>query len=201
MTDFESESAENDSANPPSLARSKKSSGGKNGKYAKPVPAKIDIDWLTFEEIIDCPESVSERIDYIADTMSALRWQRGKTGKLIAKKWCLSQSTIDGYASEASRAISNPRDEAKATLVTGAEKLFIAAIKNGSAKDAKMMGDLLAAVTGANAPQKQEIAAVVGAATPKTAREIMASVFKGDVGKGVSEEIETPNDTEPNEEE
>ncbi len=60
--------------------------------------------------------------------------------------------------------------------MSGAEAMFIAACHSGSAKDAKMMGDLLAAVTGANAPQKQELM-LDAVATPGRAKDIMAEAF------------------------
>ena len=174
-------SSENGGHNPPRLARSKK----------QPAKKTLEIVWLTRDEIPPVPDTVSDRIEFIADTMSDLKWQRGKTGKLIANQWGLSVSTVEGYAAEASRLVIGNREVAQRDITAGAVKLFTAAVHIGDAKSAKMMGDLLAAVSGAAAPQKQEIAHSIGAATPKTAREVMATLFKGNVGENVAVDSDT----------
>ena len=138
--------------------------------------------------LIECPNTVIERVDYIADVMAACAWETGKTGKVLAKHWGLSVSTVEGYSAEASRLIVADPTTWKRELATGAAKLYRQAIANGDARSAKMMADVLSEVTGAAAPTKQEIAHTIGEATPKTARDVMADVFKGDIGAGARED-------------
>jgi len=151
-------------------------------KKAVPARQPVVIEW------IDCPPTVIERVEFIADIMYALQWERGKTGKKLAKHWGIELSSIEKYAAEASRRVIGDRESAQRDITAVAHKLLLEALQSGSAKDAKMMGDLLAAVSGANAPQKQEIAHTLGEATPKTARDVMADVFKGDIGAGARED-------------
>lgn len=170
-----------------SPSRAHENSGPRKKSYRPKV--QKEIVYVSFGELIDCPDTVSDRVDYIADIMSEMRWERGKSGKLIAKKWGLSLSTIEHYASEASRKIVVDRDTAMRVLTDGAMKLFQKSIVNEDAKSAKMMGDLLAAVSGANAPTKQELTHSLGEVTPKVARDIMSEAF-GDIGSGAVEETD-----------
>lgn len=177
-----------------SESRARKKSGFKKSG-SRPVGRKeikkvLDI---VFDEIIECPESVSDRVDYIADIMSELRWARGKSGRLIAKRWGLAQSTVDGYASEASRKIVVDREAASRDITVIASKLMLESARAGDTNGVWKMADILAKVSGANAPTKQENVISLGESTPKTAREIMSTVFKGGVGEGAAED----QDSEP----
>lgn len=44
-----------------------------------------------------------ERVDWLYDMISNLRYQRGKTGKELSQIFCVSRATMDQYASEAHR--------------------------------------------------------------------------------------------------
>jgi hypothetical protein len=189
MTEYDAEGVEIVGANP-AKSRARKNSAFKS----KPKPASSVPVIVT--AIPPMPDSVSERVSVIADMMSELQWVKGKTGKLIAKHWGLSVSTVEGYSAEASRSLNSPRDreEAKALLMTGAFNAFREAILAGDAKSAKMMGDLLADVTGASEPVKQELTHTLGDSTPKTAREIMSAVFKGDVGSEAANPVDAESE-------
>lgn len=169
------------------VSQSSESRARKNSRFKKtaPRPEPKPI------EFIDCPESVSDRIDFIADIMSELQWVRGKTGKKLAKHWGLSESTLGGYAAEASRRVTAPADEIRREVtIRGLQRLAHADDKSFAA-----IGKLLADVSGANAPNKQEIALEAGTATPGRAKDIMALAFTA-LNQKKASDIEVESDSE-----
>lgn len=100
--------------------------------------------------------TVAERVDYIRGLMEILEYERGTALTELAAVWGVAPSTVGNYSAEASRQVTADEDEAKRDITVGARKLFKAAIDTGNAKDAKMMGDLWAMVSGAKAPEKRE---------------------------------------------
>lgn len=133
----------------------------------------------TLEQIPARPETVEDRVEYIVDLMGELRWDRGKTIRLLAQKWDLAESTIKNYSAEAQRYITADEDDARRDITAGCRELFRQCVANGDAKGAKAIGELWATVSGAKAPEKQLIG-TLEEATPARAREVMAGLF-GDV--------------------
>ena len=103
----------------------------------------------------DC-ETPAERVDYIADVMERLEWQRGKTGKSLAGIWGVAVSTVNNYAAEASRRVTADAEEAKRDISAGCRRLFKDAVDNCDAKSARAVGELWAAVSGAKAAERHE---------------------------------------------
>jgi hypothetical protein len=124
--------------------------------------------------------TVEERIAHIVGMMERFEWVRGKSSPALAELWGLSVKTVEGNASEASRRIVGDKDETARDITIGARRLFIDAVNSGDAKGAKAIGDLWADISGAKAPTRQEIGAVIAdatEATPAKAREIMNGLF------------------------
>lgn len=132
------------------------------------VPAGLTIPAL--------PETVAERVSFVADLMESLQWVRGKTGLAIANAWGLSESALKTYAAEASRLVTADADDARRDITAGCRKLFRDAVFDGDAKSAKAVGELWADVAGAKAPEKHQIGALDDL-TPAKAREVMAEMF------------------------
>jgi hypothetical protein len=133
----------------------------------------------SLEEIPARPDSVEGRVEYIADLMAELRWDRGKTIRFLSQRWELAESTIKNYSAEAQRYITADEDDCRRDITAGCRELWRQCVANGDAKGAKAIGDLWATVSGAKAPEKQ-LVGNLEEATPARAREVMAGLF-GDV--------------------
>lgn len=138
--------------------------------------------------VIPTLPDVESRVDYIVDIMERLDWKRGKTAKVLAKAWGLSEKTVEGYSSEASRRVTADKDTATRDITVAMQKLLQQALAAGKAKDAAMVGKLLADVSGANAPSRS-VVELDTVKTPAAARAEMSKYF-GSVGEGT----ETDND-------
>lgn len=134
---------------------------------------------VTEVEIPDKPDTVEGQVQYIVELMCAFRWQTGRTGTLIAKKWGLHESTVRDRASEASRYIKADKDEAVREITEGARRLFRQCVEKGDAKGAKFMGELWANIANAMPPKESRITNVseTGEATPKRAAELVRQAF------------------------
>lgn len=117
-----------------------------------------------------------ERINHIVGMMERFEWVRGESAPDLAERWGLAVATVESYSAEASRRITGDPDEARRDITFGARKLFKAAVDEGNAQAAKMMGELWATVSGAKAPEKHQVGALDGA-TPSKARELMGELF------------------------
>ncbi len=134
-------------------------------------------------DVIPIFDNVEARVNYIADLMYDLSWITGKTSKVLAKAWNLADSTVGGYAAEASRMITADSKSVKRDITVGARKLFVDAVNSGDAKSAAAIGKILADVSGANAPTETRIDVD---ASPERAKRLAAAIF-GDVGAGASD--------------
>lgn len=124
--------------------------------------------------------TVEQRVTHIVGMMERLEWERGKSGPKLAFEWGVSLSVVEKASAEAHRRCTADRDDAQRDISIGALKLFRDAIANGDAKSAKLMGDLLADVSGARAPEKRELSATVTAiATPEEASRLVRETFGG----------------------
>jgi hypothetical protein len=189
MTEYDSDGVEIVGAKPHESRARKNSAFKSKPKPARTVPEKLLV-------IIDKPDTVAERVDYIGDLMFEWQWERGKTGKKIAAHWGMSQSVIDDYATEASRRVIGDVNSIKRDVTAVASKLLFYSARAGNIGDVWKMADTLAKISGANSPTKQEMVIAVGDSTPKTAREIMSAVFKGDVGSEAAVPVESESYTD-----
>lgn len=75
-------------------------------------------------------ESVSDRVAYVADLMAKGEYRTRLTGKWLSQLWGLAETTIGGYAAEASRLLQVPSEE------RGARRAVMAAWFEARANDA-----------------------------------------------------------------
>lgn len=127
--------------------------------------------------ILRKPETVAERVAYIAEEMAELRWER-KTAKVLAEAWGVAESTVQNYSAEASRLVSGDADEARRDITVGARKLLREAVDGSNMAGFRQVAEVWAMVSGAKAPEKHQIGAL-DPATPGKAREVMAELFGG----------------------
>lgn len=152
-------------------------------------PAEEDIPILT---------DVESRVEFISDLMEDMVWHRGKSAKILAKRWGLSKGTVENNASEASRRVTADAETVRRTITAQGTKLMTDAFRGGKAKDWSLVSKLLAEVSGANAPVKQEIS-INDDASPARAKELLGLAFRGNVGAGVSgDENATEGEPEAN---
>ncbi len=141
--------------------------------------------------------TVKQRVAHIRGIMERLEWRRGVTGDDLAEQWGLSIKSIEAHASEASRQIVGDKDESARDITAGAVQLLQQALQAGDARAFKMMGDLLADISGAKAPARQEIAAAILDAndvTPSKARDMMRNLFSSQAAPGKQAAAEDDSD-------
>lgn len=135
--------------------------------------------------------TVADRVRYIADLMEALDWERGKTGPVLAEVWGTGEAVVRKYAAEASRLVTASEEDARRDISVGCKKLFRNAVRDGSARDAKAVGELWATVSGAKAPEKHSVS--VGAEpSPAEAARLVRERFGGHAMK---DDDDAPGDT------
>ncbi len=130
---------------------------------------------------------MAERVAFVAELMNALAWDRGKTGKVIAEAWGLSESALKTYAAEAHRLVTADPDEARRDITAGCRRLFRQAVNSGNAKAARAVGELWADVAGAKAPEKHQVG-TLDEVTPEKARQVMRELFGVVTPKGEPED-------------
>ncbi len=150
------------------------------------------------EENIPVFAEVADRVEFIADLMEGLCWKRGKSAKVLAKRWNLAKSTVESYSAEASRQITADREHAARTITVICENLMRDAAINGKVKDAAVIGKLWAEVSGANAPTKQEVTISAENVNEERGRRLMQRVFGGSAGKtDPDDDSESEGELEP----
>lgn len=102
------------------------------------------------------PETVRERVAYIVSLMETLEFERGSTIYDIAIAWELAESTVGGYAAEASRQVTGDEHEARRDITAACRAVLKEAARTKNARDVRAVGELLAKVSGAMAPEKTE---------------------------------------------
>ena len=147
------------------------------------------------EENIPILTEVEDRVEFISDLMEDMVWHRGKSAKILAKRWGLAKGTVENHAAEASRRVTADADTVRRTITAQGTKLMADAYRSGKAKDWSLVSKLMAEVSGANAPVKHDIA-VTDDASPARARELLGTQFRGNVGKQ-TEEPESAIEGEP----
>lgn len=120
-------------------------------------------------------KSRRDRINFIADLMAELEWERGKTGPILAEVWGLSLKSVEGDAAEASRRVTSDPNEARRDITAGCRKLFREAVQGGNAKDAKAVGELWATVSGAKTPEEHVV--MTTTANPAEAARLVREAF------------------------
>ena len=115
------------------------------------------------------------RINFIADVMEELAWERGKTGPALAAIWGLSLKSVEGDAAEASRRVIADPTEARRDITAGARRLYRQCVENGDAKGATAIGGLLAAVSGAKTPEEHVVVSTT--TNPAEAARLVREAF------------------------
>ncbi len=121
-----------------------------------------------------------QRVDYIADLMRALRFERGRTYKALAEAWQVHRDTAKKYCAEASRIV-----RAEVTDREGIEidvnQALNAALASAVAKVDRdpravaLVAKTWAEISGVKAAERHEVTTTE--ATPEQARRIMAERF------------------------
>ena len=148
---------------------------------------------------------VAERIQIIEDMMLSLQWKRGRSVRFLAREWGVSEVSVRGHASEASRRVRKDycdvNEAARDISVVLTETMTDAHI-DGDRQNAIRAAQVLGQVSGAMAPFRHEhVNLDPEAASPAKAREKMREFFKTDpASTNISEligEEEESNDDEP----
>jgi hypothetical protein len=127
--------------------------------------------------------TVEERVSHIVGMMERFEWERGKSAVALAEKWALAVSTVEHSAAEASRRCTANAEEVARDISIGGRQLLRDAIRDGRPGDFTKVGELLATISGAKAPEKHQIGTLDGA-TPGRAREVMGELFGGVTPEG-----------------
>jgi hypothetical protein len=120
-----------------------------------------------------------ERVDFIAEVMTALKWERGKSGPPLARLWGVTEATVRDYAAEASRRVTADAEEVRREITVRGLGMLRAAHHDGQARDFAALGKLLADVSGANAPAKHEVLAGTLEPSPAEAARLVRERFGG----------------------
>lgn len=107
--------------------------------------------------------TVEQRVAHIVGMMERFEWERGKSAPVLAESWGLATATVEGHAAEAHRRVVADPDEVRRDITVGAKQLMKRAIATGDCQGWKAVGDLLASVSGAKAPEKRELTGKDGA--------------------------------------
>jgi hypothetical protein len=127
--------------------------------------------------------TVEQRIAHIVGMMERFEWVRGKSGPKLAAEWGVSLSVVEKASAEASRRCTADADEIRRDISLGGLELMREAIREKRPGDFTKLGELLATVSGAKAPEKHQIGTLDGA-TPGRAREVMGELFGGVTPEG-----------------
>ena len=119
------------------------------------------------------PPVTRTRESYVVEIMGLMReaeWVRGKTCPALAKEWGLAQSTVEGYASEASRRVlAEVQDKDAVTgrlgakmseMVSAGSRRFVDGNDSDAGRVAVAAGQTWAKLVGAEAPQRLEVSLV-----------------------------------------
>lgn len=99
------------------------------------------------------------RVDQVVAIMRDLRWVRGKSHKMLAVEWGISEAASSAIAAEAYRRLcaeEGSTEQAKGAIVTHLAKALEDAQSKGPVAVAKV-AEVYARIVGANAPAKHEL--------------------------------------------
>lgn len=113
------------------------------------------------------PTSAQERVEYVVSLMRECAWSRGRTGPELAAAWGLAKTTVEGYASEASRRVRAELVDPDLVQVTVADALR--EVIEGARADVVAREDVRAART-AIIQAGKTWADIVGASAPSRVR-------------------------------
>ena len=103
---------------------------------------------------------VKRRVAHIADMMSEFRWITRKSARDLSAEWHVAISTVEGYATEASRAVltslGDP-EQIRARVFAGMDRLTTVAAAKGEFRTAMHGLSEIARLAGLDAPQKVAI--------------------------------------------
>lgn len=110
------------------------------------------------------PGVVEARVQELMDVMSMQLWEKGKSHKVYAKKWGISEQRVCELSAEAWRRVCTASDDAEAIrpkLAGGLYAIFETARARGQFDPAIKAADVLSKITGARAAERHEYAHVV----------------------------------------
>lgn len=136
--------------------------------------------------------TVAERVGHIVGMMERLEWERGRSAPRLAEQWGLAKDTVEGHAAEAHRLVTADKDEAIRDITAGARSLMRQALQAGDQRAFAAVANLLADVSGAKAPVKQEHA--IGPINSATAASFVREAF-GE--KALPRDLDTEDAPEP----
>ena len=128
-------------------------------------------------------ERPADRVSYIAALMRARQWKTGRTGRELSELWGLALSTLDNYATEASRRVmaevNNP-EAVSASLGVAFEAAVDEALedsrdseisnRNQSRHALVALGKAWSELAGASAPARVQVEVSVSELTPEALR-------------------------------
>jgi len=108
-----------------------------------------------------------ERRDHIRDIMASNQWESRRTPYRLAQEWGVGVDTVNRSAAEASRLLEISPEELPAIrdrLLSGLESIIARCTTKRSPRyrEAIRAIEVLANITGANAPQKVEVSGTLG---------------------------------------
>ena len=107
----------------------------------------------------ECPKTVAERVDFIAQIQSRGFYKKRTTARQLAAAWGLSKTTIEHYACEASRRVRADHDsiaEARTRALARLDHITVETLKD---KDYRVAIDAIKttiSITGSAAPQRHK---------------------------------------------
>lgn len=110
------------------------------------------------------PGIVEARVQELMNVMSLQLWDKGKSAKVYAKKWGLTEQRVWELSAEAWRrvcAASDDAEEVRPKLAGGLYAIFETARERGQFDPAIKAADVLSKITGARAAERHEYAHVV----------------------------------------
>lgn len=124
------------------------------------------------------PESVDDRVAYIAERMRELEWERGKSAKRIAALWGLPESTIRNYSAEAHRQVMTEVNAEEAGRETGIalRRVMHEALQDGDRTSVIRAAETWATISGAKAAEKHTVVDV-NSVSPATAARLVRETF------------------------
>jgi len=117
----------------------------------------------------DC-KTKAERVEFIEQMMAALTWERGRSGRALAKVWNVEKSTVRDYAAEASRNVRAglSQDEAAIDCAAVLELAMTRSIASAQYQAATAAVRAMMDLTGCAAPTRVAVEAAAKAAEPWT---------------------------------
>lgn len=120
------------------------------------------------------------RIEALMDEMRALRWKRGKSGRVWAAKWGIGEDRVGHLAAEAwtrLKAEVDDTDRVKVTIGVALESMMSEARDNGDLKNAIAAAKTLADIVVGRPTERHDVTMRDGGPTPQDAARAVNAMF------------------------